>query len=181
MRLHEIISEGRIEDTFGTKSIDKHDRPEKKKKEKPVKEKAPSDAIWGIFADGKDIGARYTSWADAGEIADKLKKSDPKKNYEVKKASPEKMEEGEERQIIADRLVDDVEREFSDAKGQIKDHNRDTYEMNMYNYMSGVRVDDIVDPDMIHGGQRMGDFASGRVIDVIDPSSIIDRVIERLS
>lgn len=125
MRLSEII-EGRIEDTFGTKSIDKHDRPEKKKKEKPVRE-------------------------------------------------------GDERSIIADRLVDDVEREFSDAKGQIKDHNRDTYEMNMYNYMSRVRVDDIVDPDMIHGGQRMGDFASGRVIDVIDPSSIIDRVIERLS
>ena len=29
---------------------------------------------WGIFADGKDVGARYTSWADAGEMADKLKK-----------------------------------------------------------------------------------------------------------
>lgn len=131
MRLYEIISEGRYEDTFSSGTVDKHDKP-KNRKAKP----------------------------DKGD---------------------KQVKEGEERQIIADLLVDDVEREFSDAKGQIKDHNRDTYEMNMYNYMSGVRVDDIVDPNMIHGGQRMGDYASGRVIDVIEPSSIIDRVIERLS
>ena len=41
-------------------------------------------------------------------------------------------------------------------------------------------MEDIVDPDMEHGGQRMGNFASGRVIDVVDSGSIIDDVISRL-
>ena len=72
----------------------KNRMPENEVKKLKLNEAAP-DAIWGIFVDGKDIGARYTSWADAGEMADKLKKQNPNKKYEVGKADPEKMNESD--------------------------------------------------------------------------------------
>ena len=91
-----LTSEGRIEDTFDTKRIDKHDRPEKKKKKKDMEEKAPSDAIWGIFANGKDITARYAEKFEADEHAEELSKNNPGVKYEVKKADLEKIEEKSE-------------------------------------------------------------------------------------
>ena len=41
-------------------------------------------------------------------------------------------------------------------------------EANIYSELSSLNVEDIVDPEMDHHGQRMGNFASGRVIDVVD-------------
>ena len=90
------LEEGRIEDTFDTKRIDKHDRPEKKKKKKDMEEKAPSDAIWGIFADGKDITARYADKFEADKHAEELSKNNPGVKYEVKKADTDKIEEKSE-------------------------------------------------------------------------------------
>lgn len=61
-----------------------------------IEEKAPSDAIYGIFADGKDVTARYSSLSDAKKAAEELQQSSPKVKYTVKKADPENIEEDEE-------------------------------------------------------------------------------------
>ena len=37
----------------------------------------------------------------------------------------------------------------------------------MYTELEYLDVDEVVDPDMEVGGQRIGDFANGRVIDVV--------------
>ena len=58
---------------------------------------------------------------------------------------------------------------------------RETLEQTIYSELSSLDVEDVVDPDMVHGGQRMGDFASGRVIDVVDSGSIIDDVLSRMN
>ena len=55
---------------------------------------AASDATWGVFKDNKDTGARFTSYSDAGEMADQLKKRNKNSDYEVKKADPKKISEG---------------------------------------------------------------------------------------
>jgi len=85
--------------------------------------------------------------------------------------------EGEERSIIASAAVDHLVDVFS-ANTDLMD--REALEQSIYTELSNINVEDIVDPDMEHSGQRMGDFASGRVIDVVDGGSIIDDVISRL-
>ena len=81
--------EGRIEDTFATNRVDKHDRPEKKKKK--VKEIAPSDAIYGIFVNGNDVGARFAKLRDAKQLAHDLQKLYKNKKVTVQKADPKRM------------------------------------------------------------------------------------------
>ena len=85
--------------------------------------------------------------------------------------------EGKERRFIADATVEHLVDLFS-ANTDLMD--RETLEQSIYKELSKLDVKDIVDPDMVHGGQRMGDFASGRVIDVVNSSSIIDNVLSRL-
>lgn len=58
-----------------------------------LEEKAPSDAIYGIFANGKDITARYSSLADAKKAAEELRQKNSKTVYTVKKTDPENIEE----------------------------------------------------------------------------------------
>ena len=58
-----------------------------------LEEKAPSDAIYGIFANGKDITARYSSLADAKKAAEELRQKNSKTVYTVKKTDPESIEE----------------------------------------------------------------------------------------
>ena len=41
-------------------------------------------------------------------------------------------------------------------------------------------VEDVVDPRMEVGGQPIGDFANGKVLDVVDSARVIDDVISRL-
>ncbi len=122
MRLHEIISEGRIEDTFGTNTIDKHDRPEKKKKK------------------------------------------------EVK--------EGEERSIIQHNCIEKLVDEFGGREHQFA--NKEDLEYAIYNELASLDVADCVDPDEYVGGQRIGDFAGGRVIDVISSGDVLDDVMQNL-
>ena len=81
--------EGRIEDTFATNRVDKHDRPEKKKKK--VKEIAPPDAIYGIFVNGNDVGARFAELRDAKQLAHDLQKLYRNKKVTVQKADPKRM------------------------------------------------------------------------------------------
>lgn len=87
------------------------------------------------------------------------------------KAKKRKTNEGEERSIISNAAVDYLVSNYGD---------QDMSEQSLYDILSGLDIDDVVDPDMVHGGQRMGDFASGRVIDVVDSNSIIDDVKSQL-
>ena len=188
---------GKHKDKFayaGTDVQDKYIEPEMKKrglvpdrymgagvtsyKRENVEEKAPSDAIWGIFADDKDVTARYSSSAEAKKAAAELQQKNPNTKYEVKKADPEKIEEGEERSIIRDACIEKLVDEFRGEEHQFE--NLGDLEYAIYSELERIDVEDCVDPDMEHGGQRMGDFASGGVLNVIDSNSVIDDVIAQL-
>ena len=69
--------------------------------------------------------------------------------------------------------------EKCEGTGQI--NSREALEANIYSELSRLNVEDIVDPEMDHHGQRMGNFASGRVIDVVDSSSVIDEVMQQIN
>ena len=86
--------------------------------------------------------------------------------------------EGEERSIIADGCVDILVSEFRGEEHQFA--NRGDLEYAIYQELERLDVEDCVDPDQEHGGQRIGDFASGRAIDTVDSSSVIDAVISQL-
>ena len=111
----------------------------------------------------------------AREIGARFLKSFNESISELKKLAG--IQEGEERMIISDATVDHLVDVFS-ANTDLMD--REALEQAIYSELSSLDVEDVVDPDMVHGGQRMGDFASGRVIDVVDSGSIIDDVISRL-
>jgi len=98
----------------------------------------------------------------------------------MKKAglTSEGITEGEERSIIADACVEKLVDEFGGRENQFA--NKEDFEYAIYQSLEDLDVEDCVDPDMEHGGQRMGDFASGRVIDVVDSSSIIDDVMANM-
>jgi len=167
----EMKKYGLVPDEYMGKGVTKYRREN-------VEEKAPSDAVYGIFADGKDISARYSSLKDAKEAAEQLQQNNPKVKYEVKKADPEHIEEGEERSIIRDACIEKLVDEFRGEEHQFE--NLGDLEYAIYSELERLDVEDCVDPDMEHGGQRMGDFASGGVLNVIDSSSVIDDVIAQL-
>ena len=50
----------------------------------------------------------------------------------------------------------------------------------MYTELEYLDVDEVVDPDMEVGGQRIGDFANGRVIDVVSSEGVMDEVTNSL-
>tara|TARA_R110001592_G_scaffold1805_14_gene10921 strand:- start:25639 stop:26166 length:528 start_codon:yes stop_codon:yes gene_type:complete len=77
----------------GIKKIAKKVKDDPKDQDEELDEVAPSDAIYGIFADGKDVTARYSSLADAKKAAEELQQKNPKTRYEVKKADPENIEQ----------------------------------------------------------------------------------------
>lgn len=95
------------------------------------------------------------------------------------KKTKKKVKEGEERMIISQAAVEKLVDMFLDSEDEFE--NRDALENAIYNALTDLDVEDVVDPDMVHGGQRMGDFASGRIIDVVDSSSIIDDVMGYLN
>ena len=87
--------------------------------------------------------------------------------------------EGEERSIIRDAAIDSLVNAFEGHEDEFE--SREAIEANIYNMLSDLNVEDIVDPEMDHHGQRMGNFASGRVIDVVDSSSVIDEVLQQIN
>tara|TARA_Y100000389_G_C17465982_1_gene525576 strand:- start:2754 stop:5096 length:2343 start_codon:yes stop_codon:yes gene_type:complete len=87
--------------------------------------------------------------------------------------------EGEERSIIRDAAIDALVHFFEGHADEFE--SREAIEANIYSELSKLGIKDIVDPEMIHHGQRMGNFASGRVIDVVDGSSVIDEVLQQLN
>ena len=105
------------------------------------------------------------------------KRPNPSVYGKSKKKKPVK--EGEERMIISQAAVEKLVDMFLDSEDEFE--NRDHLENAVYNALTDLDVEDVVDPDMVHGGQRMGDFASGRVIDVVDSGSVIDDVMGYLN
>ena len=87
--------------------------------------------------------------------------------------------EGEERSIIKDAAINALVNAFEGHEDEFE--SREAIEANIYNVLSDLDVEDIVDPEMDHHGQRMGNFASGRVIDVVDSSSVIDEVMQQIN
>ena len=90
----------------------------------------------------------------------------------------ENIAEGEERSIITDACVEKLVDEFSGKENQFA--NKEDFEYAIYQRLEDLDVEDCVDPDMEVGGQRIGDFASGRVIDVCSSSSIIYDVMAHM-
>jgi len=95
----------------------------------------------------------------------------------VKKEAVE-VHEGEERSIIRDACVEKLVDEFRGEEHQFE--NLGDLEYAIYSELERLDVEDCVDPDMEVGGQRIGDFASGGVINVIDSSSAIEDVVAQL-
>lgn len=106
-----------------------------------------------------------------------IKRPNPSVYGKTKKKK--KVKEGEERMIISQAAVEKLVDMFLDSEDEFE--NRDALENAIYIALTDLDVEDVVDPDMVHGGQRMGDFASGRVIDVVDSGSIIDDVMGYLN
>ena len=106
-----------------------------------------------------------------------IKRPNPSVYGKTKKKK--KVKEGEERMIISQAAVEKLVDMFLDSEDEFE--NRDALENAIYNALTDLDVEDVVDPDMVHGGQRMGDFASGRVIDVVDSGSVIDDVMGYLN
>ena len=87
--------------------------------------------------------------------------------------------EGGERSIIRDATIDALVNAFEGHEDEFE--SREAIEANIYKVLSDLNVEDIVDPKKEHGGQRMGNFASGRVIDVVDSGSVIDEVMQQIN
>ena len=90
----------------------------------------------------------------------------------------ENIEEGEERSIIQDACIEKLVDEFSGRENQFA--NKEDFEYAIYQALEDLDVEDCVDPDMEVGGQRIGDFASGRVIDCCSSSNIIYDVMANM-
>ena len=87
--------------------------------------------------------------------------------------------EGGERKIIHQAAVEKLVNMFSsrvqdmESIGELNDR--------IYRALEYLDVPDVVNPDMEVGGQRMGDFANGRVIDVVISDEVIDQVKDNLN
>ena len=98
----------------------------------------------------------------------------------MKKAglTSESINEGEERSIIKSGCIDVLVGEFSGEEHQFE--NMGDLEYAIYSELERLDVDDCADPDMEVGGQRIGDFASGGVLNILDSSDVIDDVVSQL-
>tara|TARA_Y100001972_G_scaffold126973_1_gene182331 strand:- start:4183 stop:4698 length:516 start_codon:yes stop_codon:yes gene_type:complete len=103
------------------------------------------------------------------------KRPNPSVFYKAKK---KKIKEGEERSIIQHACVEKLVDEFAGEEGQFD--NRDDFEYAIYQELERLNVEDCVDPRMEVGGQPIGDFASGRVLDVISASDVIYDVMQNM-
>ena len=92
----------------------------------------------------------------------------------------EGIEEGEERSIIQDAVVDHLIDTFGGQNWMIFADTREQLEAKMYDEIETLDVDEVVDSSMEVGGQPIGNFASGRVLDVIDSSSAIESAMQHV-
>ena len=106
---------------------------------------------------------------------DAAKKLNP---FKKKKQDKEEVKEGEERSIIKQACIDKLVDNFAGRENQFQ--NKEDFEYAIYQQLEDLDVADCVDPDMEVGGQRIGDFASGRVIDCCNSGDIIYDVMANM-
>ena len=97
-----------------------------------------------------------------------------------KKEIEKQLDEGEERSIIANACVENLVDTFGESPGLFAD-NQEELIQRMYLELEGLAVEDVVDPKMEVGGQPIGNFASGRVLDVIDSNSVIEDALQHVN
>ena len=90
------------------------------------------------------------------------------------------LDEGEERSIIHQGVVDELITTFGESPGLFAD-TREQLIQRMYTELETLSVEDVVDPNMEVGGQPIGNFASGRVLDVINANDVISDALQSVN
>ena len=103
-----------------------------------------------------------------------------KEKYMALAKEVKEVTEGEERSIIADACIEKLVDTFGESPGLFAD-NQEELIQKMYSDLEAMDVEDVVDPTTEVGGQPIGNFASGRVVDVIDPSDVIDNALQHVN
>ena len=88
------------------------------------------------------------------------------------------LDEGEERSIIQQACIQKLVDEFAGEEGQFE--NRDDLGYAIYQELERLDVADCVDPEMEVGGQPIGNFAGGRVIDVVNSGDVVYDVMQNM-
>jgi len=112
-----------------------------------------------------------------------LPELDWKKDMEMKHsrtALKARFAEGEERSIISDATAQYLIDMFGGQNWKIYADDKEELEARIYSEIESLDVEDVVNSEEEVGGQRIGNFASGRLLDVIDSSSVIDDVMQRV-
>ncbi|MDC1040459.1 hypothetical protein OAQ62_01540 [bacterium] len=105
------------------------------------------------------------------------------KDYDRKKEKvnlKKELGEGEERSIIRDAVVQQLVDTFGESPGLFADNKEDLI-AKMYSDLEAMDVEDVVDPRMEVGGQPIGNFASGGVLNVIDSNSAIEDALQHVN
>ena len=97
-----------------------------------------------------------------------------------KKEIQKQLDEGEERSIIRDAVIQELIDTFGESPGLFAD-TREELIQRMYAELEGMAVEDVVDPRMEVGGQPIGNFASGRVLDVINANEVIEDALSSVN
>ena len=97
-----------------------------------------------------------------------------------KKEIQSQIDEGEERSIIRDAVVQQLVDTFGEQPGLFADNQEDLI-AKMYSDLEALHVEDVVDPKMEVGGQPIGNFASGRVLDVINANDVIEDALQHVN
>jgi hypothetical protein len=108
------------------------------------------------------------------------KKPAPKKGGFLSNLFNDAISEGEERSIIRDAVVQQLVDTFGEQPGLYAD-NKEDLEAKMYSDLEAMDVEDVVDPRMEVGGQPIGDFASGRVLDVVSANEVIEDALQHVN
>ena len=105
------------------------------------------------------------------------------KDYDRKKSKQDikdRMTEGEERSIIRDAVVQQLVDTFGEQPGLFADNQEDLI-AKMYSDLETLDVEDVIDPKTEVGGQPIGNFASGRVLDVISANDVIEDALQHVN
>ena len=132
----------------------------------------------------KDIINETTSAGGIATVAQPMTKKVIKRAGPVEKGKikvGKGIYEGEERSIIRDATIDYLLDEFGGDNWKIFADTKEQLEQRIYDELSILSVDEVIDPNMKVGGQRIGDFANGRVIDVVTSDNIVDSVMSQIN
>ena len=97
-----------------------------------------------------------------------------------KKEIQSQIDEGEERSIIRDAVVQQLVDTFGEQPGLFADNQEDLI-AKMYSDLETLDVEDVIDPKTEVGGQPIGNFASGRVLDVISANDVIEDALQHVN